>query len=42
MSSIVIPTPFSAHGLLYVTSGYVMSIRKPVFAIKPGEGGHLA
>ena len=37
MSSIVIPTPFSAHDLLYVTSGYVMSMRKPIFAIKPGR-----
>jgi outer membrane protein assembly factor BamB len=42
MSSIVIPTPFSAHGLLYVTSGYVMSIRKPVFAIKPGAKGDIS
>jgi outer membrane protein assembly factor BamB len=42
MSSIVIPTPFAAHGLLYVTSGYVMSIRKPVFAIKPGGKGDIS
>jgi outer membrane protein assembly factor BamB len=42
MSSIVIPTPFSAHGLLYVTSGYVMSFRKPVFAIKPGGKGDIS
>lgn len=42
MSSIVIPTPFSAHDLLYVTSGYVMSIRKPIFAIKPGAKGDIS
>jgi outer membrane protein assembly factor BamB len=42
MSSIVIPTPFSAHGLLYVASGYVMSIRKPIFAIKPGAKGDIS
>jgi outer membrane protein assembly factor BamB len=42
MSSIVIPTPFSAGGLLYVTSGYVMSQKKPVFAIKPGASGDIS
>lgn len=42
MSSIVIPTPFSAHDLLYVTSGYVMSTRKPIFAIKPGAKGDIS
>jgi outer membrane protein assembly factor BamB len=42
MSSIVIPTPFSAHDLLYVTSGYVMSNHKPIFAIKPGAKGDIS
>jgi outer membrane protein assembly factor BamB len=42
MSSIVIPTPFSVHDLLYVTSGYVGSIRKPIFAIKPGAKGDIS
>jgi outer membrane protein assembly factor BamB len=42
MSSIVIPTPFSVHDLLYVTSGYVMSNRKPIFAIKPGGKGDIS
>ncbi|HXY33814.1 MAG TPA: PQQ-binding-like beta-propeller repeat protein, partial [Planctomycetaceae bacterium] len=42
MSSIVIPTPFSAGGLLYVTSGYVMSQKKPLFAIKPGASGDIS
>jgi len=42
MSTIVIPTPFSAHGLLYVTSGYVLSAFKPVFAIKPGASGDIS
>ena len=42
MSSIVIPTPLSADGLLYVSSGYVMSIRKPIFAIKPGAKGDIS
>ncbi len=42
MSSIVIPTPFASHGLLYVTSGYVISNRKPIFAIKPGGSGNIS
>ena len=42
MSSIVIPTPFSAHGLLYVCSGYVGDKNRPVFAIKPGARGDVS
>ncbi|HEV8069265.1 MAG TPA: PQQ-binding-like beta-propeller repeat protein [Planctomycetaceae bacterium] len=42
MSSIVIPTPFSADGLLYVTSGYVLSPKKPLFAIKAGASGDIS
>jgi outer membrane protein assembly factor BamB len=40
-SSIVIPTPFASGGLLYVTSGYVLSPRKPVYAIQPGAEGDI-
>jgi outer membrane protein assembly factor BamB len=42
MSAITIPTPFAAHGLLYVTSGYVGDRRKPVFAIRPGATGDIS
>lgn len=42
MSSIVIPTPFSAHGLLYVTSGYVGDEVRPVFAVRPGAEGDIS
>jgi hypothetical protein len=42
MSSLVIPTPFSAHGLLYVASGYVLSPKKPLFAIRPGASGDIS
>jgi outer membrane protein assembly factor BamB len=42
MSSIVIPTPFTADGLLYVTSGYVLDRKKPIFAIKPGASGDIS
>ncbi|MEO7135348.1 MAG: PQQ-binding-like beta-propeller repeat protein, partial [Vicinamibacterales bacterium] len=41
MSSIVIPTPFSKFGLLYVTSGYVGDQVRPVYAIKPGASGDI-
>jgi outer membrane protein assembly factor BamB len=41
MSSIAIPQPFAAHGLLYVSSGYVGDQKRPVFAIKPGASGDI-
>ena len=42
MSSIVIPTPFSKFGLLYVCSGYVGGKARPVFAIQPGASGDIS
>ncbi len=42
MSQITVPTPFSVDGLLYVSSGYVMDKKKPVFAIKPGASGDIS
>ena len=42
MSSIVIPTPFSQLGLLYVCSGYVGDKTRPVFAIQPGAAGDIS
>jgi len=42
MSSIVIPTPISKFGLLYVCSGYVGDKVRPVFAIKPGATGDIS
>jgi outer membrane protein assembly factor BamB len=41
MSSIVIPTPFSKFGLLYVCSGYVGDKVRPVFAIRPGASSDI-
>lgn len=41
MSSIAIPTPFSEHGLLYVSSGYIMDRQRPAWAIKPGAEGDI-
>jgi outer membrane protein assembly factor BamB len=43
MSVISIPTPFAAHGLLYVASGYVLDpVQKPVYAIRPGAFGDIS
>jgi len=42
MSSITIATPYSKHGLLYVSSGYVLDPKKPLFAIKPGASGDIS
>jgi outer membrane protein assembly factor BamB len=42
MSSIAIPMPFSKHGLLYITSGYVGDQHRPVYAVKPGASGDIS
>jgi outer membrane protein assembly factor BamB len=42
MSSITIATPYSDGDTLYVTSGYVMDKRKPVYAIRPGGSGDIS
>ncbi len=42
MSSITIMTPFSRHGLLYVSSGYVGDKLRPVYAIRPGANGDIS
>jgi outer membrane protein assembly factor BamB len=42
MSSIVIPTPFAQHGLLYLASGYVGDTVRPVFAVRPSARGDIS
>jgi outer membrane protein assembly factor BamB len=42
MSSIAIPMPFSAFGMLYVASGYIGDQHRPVYAIKPGASGDIS
>lgn len=42
MSSIVIPMPFSGHGLLYIAAGYVGDQNRPVYAIRPGASGDIS
>ncbi len=42
MSNLVIPSPFAAHGMCYIASGYVGDPHRPTFAIRPGASGELA
>ena len=42
MSSIVIGTPFTRFGLLYLASGYVGDQVRPVYAVKPGASGDIS
>jgi outer membrane protein assembly factor BamB len=41
MSTIAIPTPFAAHDLLYISSGYVGDTHRPAYAIRPGASGDI-
>ncbi len=41
-SGITIPTPFGTPELLYVASGFIMSARQPVWAIRPGGSGDIS
>ena len=42
MSSITIATPYEHNGLLYVSSGYVLDVRRPIYAIRPGAEGDIS
>jgi outer membrane protein assembly factor BamB len=42
MSINTTPTPFAAHGLLYVASGYAGDNFRPVYAIRPGASGDIS
>ncbi len=41
LSSLAIPSPFTANGLLYVTSGYMNSQERPIYAIRAGASGDI-
>ncbi len=41
MTWITAPTPFSEHGLLYVSSGFLADSLRPVYAILPGAIGDI-
>jgi outer membrane protein assembly factor BamB len=42
MSSICSPTPIAGDELLYVSSGYVLDTKRPMFAIRPGASGDIS
>jgi outer membrane protein assembly factor BamB len=42
MSSITIATPFAEGDLLFVTSGFIMSRKRPIYAIRPGASGDIS
>ncbi len=42
MSTITIPTPFTRHGLLYISSGYIADAARPAYAIRPGASGDIS
>jgi outer membrane protein assembly factor BamB len=42
MSSICVPSPVAAHGLLFISSGYEFGRPRPVFAVKPGASGDIS
>ena len=41
MSSLVIPTPFASHDLLFINSGYIADRTRPVYAIRAGASGDI-
>ena len=41
MSNLVIPSPFAAHGLLFIASGYIGDAHRPVYALTPGAAGDI-
>lgn len=41
MTSLVIPSPFGAHGLCYIGSGFVGDNHRSTFAVRPGASGNL-
>jgi len=42
MTTLTVPTPFAAHGLVYVSSGYPGAGLRPLYAIRPGASGDIS
>jgi hypothetical protein len=42
MGKLVIPSPFAAHGLCYISAGFVAENHRPTFALRPGANGNIA
>ena len=38
---LVIPSPFAAHGLCFLASGYIGDRHRPTFAVRPGASGDI-
>ena len=41
LTDVSIPTPVAAHGMVYVSSGYIGNDHRPAFAIRPGASGDI-
>jgi outer membrane protein assembly factor BamB len=41
LTNVTIPTPLAAHGMVYVSSGYLGNDHRPVYAIRPGGAGDI-
>jgi hypothetical protein len=42
MTGNAVPTPFSRHGMVYISSGYPGAQVRPVYAVKPGAHGDIS
>ena len=42
MTTLSTPSPFTRHGLVYVSSGYPGTAPRPVYAIRPGASGDIS
>ena len=42
MTWITSPTPFAAHGLVYISSGFLGDVIRPVYAVRPGAVGDIS
>ena len=42
MSLLTTPSPFTSHGLVYISSGYPGGALRPVYAIQPGATGDIS
>ena len=42
MSLLTTPSPFTSHGLVYISSGYPGGALRPVYAIQPGAVGDIS
>jgi outer membrane protein assembly factor BamB len=42
MSTLTIPSPFSKHGMVFISSGYPGGALRPVYAIRAGANGNIS